>query len=307
MHVEADQPRPDAAAAPAPAPNGARGCFALGDRRRRRRRRLHRRRRRLRLRQPGRQDERQPDLDARRQRLEAARAAGHPVRRRPQQLAHRLRRLRRLQRRDAARSRATSSRRPTAARRGRTSAARSPARTRPVNSIILDPSYPNTLYAGTDVGAFVTYNGGAHVDAARHGLPDVAIWQLDLNPSAAQRVLVAGTHGRGALRPERRVAGRSGVRPLEGRRRQAGRAGQQRHLHPDAPQHRQRRCDRRHHHRPDPGEHHVRRRLGRNGGTLVERRGQVDGPDGAEGVRRRPRRRSRSASRSASRRRCARR
>ena len=31
----------------------------------------------------------------------------------------------------------------------------------PVNSIILDPSYPNTLYAGTDVGPFVTYNGGA--------------------------------------------------------------------------------------------------------------------------------------------------
>ena len=31
----------------------------------------------------------------------------------------------------------------------------------PVNSIILDPSYPNTLYAGTDVGPFVTHNGGA--------------------------------------------------------------------------------------------------------------------------------------------------
>ena len=26
----------------------------------------------------------------------------------------------------------------------------------PVNSFVLDPSYPNTLYAGTDVGPFVT-------------------------------------------------------------------------------------------------------------------------------------------------------
>ena len=41
----------------------------------------------------------------------------------------------------------------------------------PVNSLILDPSFPNTLYAGTDVGAFVTYNGGATLDGARHGLP----------------------------------------------------------------------------------------------------------------------------------------
>jgi uncharacterized repeat protein (TIGR01451 family) len=66
----------------------------------------------------------------------------------------------------------------------------------PVNSLILDPSYPNTLYAGTDVGAFVTYNGGAHWTALGTGFPLVAIWQLDLDPS--HRVLAAGTHGRGA-------------------------------------------------------------------------------------------------------------
>lgn len=66
----------------------------------------------------------------------------------------------------------------------------------PVNSLILDPSFPNTLYAGTDVGAFVTYNGGAHWNALGTGFPLVAIWQLDLDPS--HRVLAAGTHGRGA-------------------------------------------------------------------------------------------------------------
>ena len=66
----------------------------------------------------------------------------------------------------------------------------------PVNSLVLDPSFPNTLYAGTDVGAFVTYNGGAHWTALGSGFPLVAVWQLDLDPS--HRVLAAGTHGRGA-------------------------------------------------------------------------------------------------------------
>jgi uncharacterized repeat protein (TIGR01451 family) len=70
----------------------------------------------------------------------------------------------------------------------------------PVNSVILDPSYPNTLYAGTDVGVFVTYNGGASWSSLGTGFPNVSTWQLDLNPAAAQRVLVAGTHGRGAFR-----------------------------------------------------------------------------------------------------------
>ncbi len=67
----------------------------------------------------------------------------------------------------------------------------------PVNSIILDPSYPNTLYAGTDVGPFVTYNGGANWYALGTGFPIVAIWQLDLDSS--HRLLAAGTHGRGAF------------------------------------------------------------------------------------------------------------
>ena len=66
----------------------------------------------------------------------------------------------------------------------------------PVNSLVLDPSYPNTLYAGTDVGAFVTYNGGAHWSLLGTGLPTVAVWQLDLD--TLHRTLAAGTHGRGA-------------------------------------------------------------------------------------------------------------
>jgi uncharacterized repeat protein (TIGR01451 family) len=68
----------------------------------------------------------------------------------------------------------------------------------PVNSIILDPSFPNTLYVGTDVGSMVTYDGGANWARLGSGTPNVAVWQLDLDPY--NRVLAAGTHGRGAWR-----------------------------------------------------------------------------------------------------------
>jgi uncharacterized repeat protein (TIGR01451 family) len=66
----------------------------------------------------------------------------------------------------------------------------------PVNSIILDPSYPNTLYAATDIGPVVTYNGGASWSALGTGFPIVAVDQIDLDPSHG--TLAAGTHGRGA-------------------------------------------------------------------------------------------------------------
>jgi uncharacterized repeat protein (TIGR01451 family) len=76
----------------------------------------------------------------------------------------------------------------------------------PVNSVILDPSFSNTLYVGTDVGPFVTYNGG--VNWSSLGMPTsfplVAIWQLDLDSS--NRLMAAGTHGRGAFRLSDTVA-----------------------------------------------------------------------------------------------------
>jgi photosystem II stability/assembly factor-like uncharacterized protein len=83
----------------------------------------------------------------------------------------------------------------------------------PLNSVILDPSYPNTLYAGTDVGPFVTYDGGVHWSALGTGIPIVSIWQLDLDTGApagenavAPRTLLAGTHGRGAFRMTENVS-----------------------------------------------------------------------------------------------------
>ena len=67
----------------------------------------------------------------------------------------------------------------------------------PVNSVILDPSYANTLYVGTDVGPFATFDGGVHWSALGTAFPIVSIWQLDLDPS--HRLMAAGTHGRGAF------------------------------------------------------------------------------------------------------------
>lgn len=68
----------------------------------------------------------------------------------------------------------------------------------PLNTVILDPSFPNTLYAGTDVGPYVTNDGGFHWSFLGTGFPIVGIWQMDFD--ASHRVLVAGTHGRGAFR-----------------------------------------------------------------------------------------------------------
>jgi uncharacterized repeat protein (TIGR01451 family) len=66
----------------------------------------------------------------------------------------------------------------------------------PVNSLTIDPSYPNTLYAATDVGPFVTYDGGVNWSALGGGFPIVAVDQIDLD--TYDRVIGAGTHGRGA-------------------------------------------------------------------------------------------------------------
>ena len=67
----------------------------------------------------------------------------------------------------------------------------------PVNSLTLDPSFPNTLYAATDVGPFVTYDGGANWGPLGTGFPSVAIDQIDLD--TYDRLIGAGTHGLGAF------------------------------------------------------------------------------------------------------------
>ncbi|HET7421128.1 MAG TPA: hypothetical protein VFL27_12175 [Candidatus Dormibacteraeota bacterium] len=68
----------------------------------------------------------------------------------------------------------------------------------PVNWLVQDPAFPDTIYAATDVGPFVSFNGGGHWYALGTGFPIVGIDQISLD--TFHRVLVAGSHGRGAWR-----------------------------------------------------------------------------------------------------------
>ena len=97
--VEDDQRRPDHRLRRARTERRAE-LHDLRDRRRRRRGRVHRLARRPALGQPGRSDQRQPDLDQGRQGQGPAGPAGLADRGRPEQLPDRVRGLQRLQRRD---------------------------------------------------------------------------------------------------------------------------------------------------------------------------------------------------------------
>ncbi len=74
----------------------------------------------------------------------------------------------------------------------------------PVNSVVIDPTDRNTVYVGTDVGTFVSTNGGKNYKRLGDGMPKVASWQLDYD--ATNGVLLAGTHGRGAYTLQNRNA-----------------------------------------------------------------------------------------------------
>jgi hypothetical protein len=69
----------------------------------------------------------------------------------------------------------------------------------PFNAIVLDPSNPNILYVGTDIGIWKSTNAAAswtHV-GPESGIPNVAVFDLEISPGAGR--LIAFTHGRGAF------------------------------------------------------------------------------------------------------------
>lgn len=64
----------------------------------------------------------------------------------------------------------------------------------PVNTIVVDPSFPDNLYVGTDVGAYHSTDAGQSWAPLGQGMPTVSVYDLFIHPTLRQ--MVAGTHGR---------------------------------------------------------------------------------------------------------------
>jgi hypothetical protein len=65
----------------------------------------------------------------------------------------------------------------------------------PVNAFVIDPGNSNRLFAGTDIGVYASFDGGANWGPFGQGLPKVSIFSMDIQPTA--RILRVATHGRG--------------------------------------------------------------------------------------------------------------
>jgi len=66
----------------------------------------------------------------------------------------------------------------------------------PVNVIHEDPKNKDVLYVGTDLGVYVTVDGGQSWNVLANNLPTTFVQDLLVHPR--DQILVAGTHGRGA-------------------------------------------------------------------------------------------------------------
>ena len=65
----------------------------------------------------------------------------------------------------------------------------------PINALVIDPINSNNLYAGTDIGVYLSSDAGANWAPYGTGLPRSAVFDLQIQPSF--RLLRAATHGRG--------------------------------------------------------------------------------------------------------------
>ncbi|MBU1299272.1 MAG: T9SS type A sorting domain-containing protein, partial [Bacteroidetes bacterium] len=68
----------------------------------------------------------------------------------------------------------------------------------PFQSIVVDPIYDNIIYAGTDLGVFISTNSGESWHSFNDGLPHAAII-TDLTISESNQKLRASTHGNGVF------------------------------------------------------------------------------------------------------------
>ena len=65
----------------------------------------------------------------------------------------------------------------------------------PVNAFAIDPNVAGRMYAGTDIGVYVSTDGGANWAPYGTGLPVVAVFDMKIQNAA--RILRIATHGRG--------------------------------------------------------------------------------------------------------------
>ena len=64
----------------------------------------------------------------------------------------------------------------------------------PVNAFAVDNNDPNRLYLGSDVGAFMSFNGGVSWQPIADGLPTVSVYDMKIH--STENYLAIGTHGR---------------------------------------------------------------------------------------------------------------
>lgn len=65
----------------------------------------------------------------------------------------------------------------------------------PTNALTIDPANTQQLFAGTDIGVFRSIDGGASWTSFSEGLPRVAVFGMEIQPT--NRILKIATHGRG--------------------------------------------------------------------------------------------------------------
>jgi photosystem II stability/assembly factor-like uncharacterized protein len=67
----------------------------------------------------------------------------------------------------------------------------------PVNTMVIDPAAPFTIYAGTDIGVYASTDGGSNWSPYTTGMPRVTVFDLSFLNQPGNRVIRAATHGRG--------------------------------------------------------------------------------------------------------------